>query len=741
MRGQAVSQVVKRKDLEVDRRTVIQNATLAIRDVYDAIVELVTNADDRYQVLGISGRIEIEVEERRGGTPSILRVRDFADGMTSHDMETKLSRMGGRVSGMEGGLAVRGTNSRGAKDVAALGLVIFESIGSDGRFHRCRITPSMVFELDRSTEADDDVRRRLGIRSGTGTVVTIEVASRHRIPRHETLVQQASSLVRLRDILRDPAREVVIRRSPNREDVVSSPALQGTKRVSQRFDVPGYPSAQAKLVIYRSAIRFQRDKDRFRLGGILVKSRHAIHEASLFDAGLESDSCAHWFYGRLTCEAIDELWNEFDERYSSGQEPHEHNPVPILDPSRKSGLTRDHPFVAALYGEALKRLRPLVEEERKREQNQRSKIETRQTRTRLDALENAANQFMREWSDEDEEEHPRDGETKAQGRRFQALGFMVSPPFTQLIVEHSRTFSLNVLQASFPEIETGATVQLEPLSSDIELGERFMPLEQHPTRDGVLHASWAVKGIRATPATGLRIRVGPIATDCVIEVLGSEADRYADVDQLRFSRQRYRVRTDKGRKRIRVLAPLALADQFGFAVRIDLSNDSFAVSGNTDLERRESLGVAIGDFSIKASRTNPARANITATLGGTQASAEIVPVDPPGVGIHIRLEDVDHGSMRYRWKQNDLEIAARHPSLARYLGPKSEGFPGQEDRHFRVLLAEIVADAVCSELLRRNIEANPIDYENADWDLYYAEFSEYMTSFLPIAHGLVVPEV
>ena len=96
--------------------------------------------------------------------------------------------------------------------------------------------------------------------------------------------------------------------------------------------------------------------------------------------------------------------------------------------------------------------------------------------------------------------------------------------------------------------------------------------------------------------------------------------------------------------------------------------------------------------------------------------------------------------MRYTWKGNELEIAARHPSLARYLGTKDQGFPGQEEKHFRVLMSEIVADAVCARLLQKNIEANPIDYEDADWNQYYAEFSEYMTAFLPKAHKLVLPE-
>ena len=86
--------------------------------------------------------------------------------------------------------------------------------------------------------------------------------------------------------------------------------------------------------------------------------------------------------------------------------------------------------------------------------------------------------------------------------------------------------------------------------------------------------------------------------------------------------------------------------------------------------------------------------------------------------------------------------AARHPSLRRYLGQAAEGFPGQNNHQFRVLVAEIVADAVCADIVSRNADANPESYANADWDRYYAEYSEYMTRFLPIAHRtqVVIPE-
>jgi hypothetical protein len=108
--------------------------------------------------------------------------------------------------------------------------------------------------------------------------------------------------------------------------------------------------------------------------------------------------------------------------------------------------------------------------------------------------------------------------------------------------------------------------------------------------------------------------------------------------------------------------------------------------------------------------------------------------------VKIELKDIDLKHQRSRWRQNVLEIAARHPSLRRYLGSETAGFPGQESKHFRVLVAEIVADALCYKLLADNIRKNPEDYENADWDQYYADYSKYFSDFLPIAHKLQCPE-
>ena len=70
-------------------------------------------------------------------------------------------------------------------------------------------------------------------------------------------------------------------------------------------------------------------------------------------AELENDPNAKWFFGRLTCDFIDDLWNEYDNRFEQGLPALPANPRPIVDPLRKEGLVREHPFVDALFKECL----------------------------------------------------------------------------------------------------------------------------------------------------------------------------------------------------------------------------------------------------------------------------------------------------------------------------------------------------------------------------------------------------
>jgi len=666
------------RSISAHRRALIQAAKHSVRDIFDAIVELVTNSDDRYQILGTEGVIDIEIERRRGKTPSVLIVRDFADGMNAAIMEKKLSFIGGRDSGLDKGEAVRGTHSRGAKDVAALGRIVFQSIAGDGKFHSCEITPYFEFILHESQEITPKIRRALGIPKGTGTLVKIELDHTQRVPQYDNLKDQICRLTSLRGVLADNRRKVVLRDiGKNRKDVLSAPFVESIVRLKEQLIIPNYPDAKAKLIICRAKKRFDKEPQRFRLGGILVESKRAIHEATLLDSGLESNPHAFWFYGRLVCPYIDELCNQFDDRFEAKLPPEEHNPTYLLDPARRSGLTREHPFVRALFGEALKRLRPLVEEERKREEHEKSRIESEATRKRLNALGKAVLNFMQDFGEE--EEPARDPNGKHPESHFLERGYALSPPFTQMIVGHSRLFWLNVRQDIFPELEVGSTVQIECLSQDLSSDKRYCGLEPHPTRENVLRAIWKVKAIHPTQATAIRVRVGPITDESIIEILESEADKYRDVSKLCFSAKRYSMRTDQKRKKIRILAPLILVPE---STSIDVNTDSkhFEVTGHKVLHPYAELNVATCELGIRCDGKE-ASGTLFAELGDDIAKASISSHVPLGADLAIKLEDIDLVNQRYRWRQNVLEIAARHPSLIRYLGDKQHNFPGQESRY------------------------------------------------------------
>ena len=283
-------------------------------------------------------------------------------------------------------------------------------------------------------------------------------------------------------------------------------------------------------------------------------------------------------------------------------------------------------------------------------------------------------------------------------------------------------------------------MEVECLTDDIRAERPTVPLEPVEAQEGALRATWSVKALEATAATGLEARVGPIKAESTIAVLASEAERYANVNELRFERKRYNIRGGS-RRSIRLLAPVAVARSAGREFALELSSGDFRISGPRRLVLSATFGIAVCKLTVAVLDDDAAPTKVTARLGKHEAETELRAASAAGAGIVIKLEDVDHGALRYRWNRNVLEIGARHPSLKRYLGPKSEQYPGQDELHFRVLLAEVVAEALCARRLQANIEANPRDFEGMSWDDYYRHFARMMSEFLPKAHGLMAPGV
>lgn len=272
----------KPEPIEATKRYQYFSAQFAIRDLYDALVELITNADDSYGKSDkTEGAILIEVERKHQGGKVIIR--DRAQGLSTEEMRKKLKRSGDRTSSQ----GDRGFMARGAKDCAVLGKLTFESI-KDGYYHKCEILPSFDYvpyePLSKASETD---RKRLGIPRGNGTAVTFELKDRVKVPWHENLKDQLPRHFALRDIFASESKVQGLLRDLNRKGSRPEPLIyvrpEGTKVVDEVFDVPNYPGVGAQLVIYKAPEAFEDGYDkRFRKSGILVKGERAIHAVTLF---------------------------------------------------------------------------------------------------------------------------------------------------------------------------------------------------------------------------------------------------------------------------------------------------------------------------------------------------------------------------------------------------------------------------------------------------------------------------
>jgi hypothetical protein len=116
-------------------------------------------------------------------------------------------------------------------------------------------------------------------------------------------------------------------------------------------------------------------------------------------------------------------------------------------------------------------------------------------------------------------------------------------------------------------------------------------------------------------------------------------------------------------------------------------------------------------------------------------------VEPSEVSIQIEIVPESGGQWRASWDRENpirLKVYAEHPSVSRYLGREEDKYPGQEHPHFRILLAEIVAEKVVQRILEEKMESNPALF--GDSSVFFFRYSEEMTSFLPIAHKIMISD-
>jgi len=387
-------------ELPIDSRIVKQSAQATIRNLIDAVVELVTNSDDSYRRLEErgneqSGKIEVTVSREKGGRCQIFIVNDYAEGMTREQLQ-KAVRFGGQTSGFEEGRAVRGLFGRGLKEsVISLG---------EGQIHTIRnniLNAAKIWWDEKDNKAKyaltDEIQnpsseQRGMIKEGNGTSVTTLVKNEKiRIPEYNKFKQQISDHYALREITSSDKRKIGLifldrRRSmvTKQENIEFEPP-NGAQVYQSEVNLPVYGDALA-VEVFESPIQLNSPRlNPFGRAGILIKSGAAILDSSLFK--YENEPAALYFWGEARCDGI-------AAKVRSGE-------IGIIDFNR-AGIDWRHEYCQRLQGAVEQILAPLIQKkkrelEEKAAQREVAKPTKDMLKKLCDVLNELANEEFKEW--------------------------------------------------------------------------------------------------------------------------------------------------------------------------------------------------------------------------------------------------------------------------------------------------------------------------------------------------------
>ncbi len=706
-------------DLQLAPRYYQFNRSVAIRDVFDALVELITNCDDSYHRLykkrlraEDGGPILIEYCQQKDSS-SFLIVHDRAEGMTLEEMKEKLGNVGTRRS-EEGD---RGFMARGAKDCTELGKLTVESI-KDEKYYKCELTPKpQLIPLEDGKKATKEIRDRLRTQHGNGTTVTLE--THHKMPRSGSIVRDLPWYFALRDILSTESDTKVhlknLNRPKDRAEKLVYQRPDGELVCEETFEIPGYDGATASLKIWKSPEPFEETGDKTRRFGILVKGTRAIHECTLFAPEFEKDPYVKKYFGRLEAPWIDKILDEFDKRRENSEPHPDENPSLVIDPNRQHGLMRDHPFTRALFQIPRERLKTLLAKDREDELSKGQQISNHETQNRLDRLARKTSDFLKQQLEDIQELS--DGVEIDKGG-FAEHGVLIFPPFLNVALSEQRTLTYYVRKSLLDDSEQ--VVQVQTSDPALLVLDSPIKLRPHRTKDDRMIGTFRVRGEAIKDTVKISATSGSVSkAEATASIIENRIDEHIFDKPFEFEHDQYTVR-EGSRKSLTLFAkyPDLIAERTRVNV-ISTDSGGIPVRGACDLIPITGSNYARGEVVVQGRKLN-AKAQISATVNGSKAETlvKVLQKPPEGIPLRFELKDEDFGNFRARWSDSEgqpnlLLISAQHKSLSRYLGPAPK-FEGQNEPHFRVILAEIIAEAVCGKSLELECKERAWDFRFAD---------------------------
>ncbi|MBM4426691.1 MAG: hypothetical protein FJ031_05585 [Chloroflexi bacterium] len=495
--------MVSRK-LQYADRVAIQQADQAIRkDVMRALVEIITNANDSYSRLEQSGGSstgEIIIEVQRRHKNSMIRVMDFAEGMTDKRMDKVVGTYGEATSGLKEDQHVRGMWGRGLKDsIFGLGYGHVRSFKGN-YFYSCSLLLKKgipTFDLDEPVYASLALHEKYGIPEGNGTMIEITVSRDDvKMPQYNNLRNYIQRHFELRPIMSNPKRAIKLREIGSdgklrQENELSYKAPIGEKILGEKIKIEGFP-ASAKLEIFRSAIQLSTrgEEGDYADGGLLVISRDIV--ISLTMLKFENDPYAGYFYGSISCDYLHDLLK---------------NDEPVLTATR-DGINWTHPFAKALKLAVEAKLEPIIQAEREHAMHDEQTKLDKKLRQKIDrALHELNTIAVTELRD------PRDSSPRLIELPDSGMGFFPEKMYVQ--TGQVATLILRVSAEGKPSNATASVISSSP---EVIVQTPQVTFKPHKTDPNILEARVRVEGRQVGGEGTLTAYLGKNRAHAIVQV-------------------------------------------------------------------------------------------------------------------------------------------------------------------------------------------------------------------------------
>lgn len=709
---------IKTNKIKTSDRVTRSAMDKAMKSLLHGAIELITNSDDSYERQNKStraycGDVRIEYKKGNQANPTIFTIKDRAEGMTREKLYEVLSNHGEEIKSMG---ASRGYFGRGLIDCSAMGDVYIHTVHSSDP-NKCSKTKishrELMFDRIETIKFNSEIKKLTGIKKH-GTCISINIpikSAKEFSPRADSLKDQIRLHYSLRNILFHKKSDFMgtVDLKFNEEKVSYVPP--GGKKIidNHRYKVTTRNGKDifAYFDLYKSDSELNTTTDKnLDHYGILIQGKKAIHDKNFLTSKYKNNSNAKYYFGKITCEYIDDLLKEFYDRDMNKKPFETDNPFCFVSDERK-GIAQDHPFFKELCAIPSELLDKEIDKDVKKGS---SNLTTKGIEERNNQVTKIFDKLVKEISDANQDGHD-------DKKPWYCLG--------SFKVELGDQGHLN-LYVKESELSLGDEVDVVISPTDkkyISIKSNKLKLKNMEGKNGYKKGTLLFDTIAESKNITISFYYkNNYKTGTKVNVFVNKSRAF--VDNIEFERETYTVKENKNRK-IKVYAKYPEVIKKDNQTGKVFTQDHNVIKAPSICKFKVIKGTnyACAEFPIKGISLNDT--TLLTTKVDTSGAETIVEVakyednNQSGPKHEIKIVDINLGTdTRAEWDPQNphiLQITIRHKLVAQYLGEKQiingqEKWSNEESEKWSMFYADICSEKFAQKYVTYTALNKPDEY-------------------------------